>query len=644
MAIKSVNLVIGANIDDPNPTKFAKNDYNPTIREGNFAIFENQVEYNAENPPSDEAFYNVPENEIAKAYHNMILTRKNAFLCIGSSNAYIVSTDTTKFKSPLGAYTSGLEITFTPNHINTGASTINIDGLGVVNLVKKGNIVLVAGELMTEIVARYNSSGYFEIISGVASTLTGNNKKFSVNSGADNFITSSNNNTITINGSVTPLLYTYASGESVEQTDNQNITLEQNGTFLIAKDDFSNYLVPTVLNFRANSISGKNTLYKLLNQVANASANFTNGNNTLSNISGIDWTKIAIGQTITSLISGLATSFTVNGTTSNGSNVITAVTSTLWSSIFKGQVLTGSGIPANTIITDFNQNAQTITLSANATGGGTSAFTLSASPKITSFSQGTNTITLDLPCNATTTASAIQIHSNIDLALATSYFKVGMAVAGTNIAANSTISSIDPTIGSITLNNNATATTQAISGLTASQTGFYESITAPSTANNGELWVNINPLKTYKRVSGSWVESDYVNLGQLVKSNGVIGSVISYAFNGINAYKQETLANGTPYTINDNIGSKDVKFAKYIEFKVAINGFAAGDRLFNPDDGNAGSTVVWYGIMITKINANQFIATIGTAGVTAMDRATGAVPTPVNATNCRMGIMIEKAY
>jgi hypothetical protein len=547
MAIKSVNLVIGRNIDETNPTKFSAPDYNNTAREGNFAIFENQVEYNAENPPSDEPFYDDADNEIAKAYHNMILTRKNAFICTGSSNAYIVSTDTTKFKSPLGAYTSGLEVVFTPNHINTGASTVNVDGLGVKNLVKKGNIALVAGELMTEIVARYNSAGYFEIISGVASTLASNNKKFSVNSGADNFITSSNNNTITINGSVTPLVYTYANGETSEQTNNQDITLDQNGTFLIAKDSFSNYLVPTVLNFRANSINTKNTLYRLLNQVTNATANFTNGSNVLSNISGIDWTKVTIGQTITSLIAGLATNFTINGTATNGSNIITSVTSTLWSSIFKGQVITGSGIPANTIITNFDQNAGTITLSANATGGGTSTFTLSASPKIASFSEINSTITLDLPCTATTTASAIQIHSNIDLTLATSYFKVGMAVAGTNIPANSAISSIDPTIGSITLNNNATATTQAISNLTASQTGFYEATTAPSTANEGEIWVNINPLKTYKRVGGSWAESSYVNLGQLTKSNGVIGSVVSYAFDG---FWNSIISNNSTYTHN----------------------------------------------------------------------------------------------
>jgi hypothetical protein len=575
MAIQSASLTIGRNIDEANPTKFKAEDYNNTIREGNYAIFENQVEYNAENPPSDEPFYNVAENEVAKAYHNMILTRKNAFICTGSSNAYIVSTDTTKFKSPLGAYTSGLEITFTPNHINTGASTVNVDGLGVVNLVKKGNIALTSGQLMTEIVARYNSAGYFEIISGVASNL-GGNKKFSVNSGASNFITSSNNNTITINGSVTPLVYTYANGESVEQTNNQNIALDQNGIFLVAKDDFDNYLVPTVLNFRANSINTKNTLYRLLNQVTNATANFTNGNNVLSNISGIDWTKVAIGQTITSLIAGLATSFTINGTTTNGSNIITGVTSTLWSSIFKGQVITGSGIPANTIITNFDQNAGTITLSANATGGGTSTFTLSASPKIASFSEINNTITLDLPCTATTTASAIQIHSNVDLALATSYFKVGMAIAGTNIPVSSTISSIDPAIGSITLNNNATATTQAISGLTASQTGFYESTTAPSTANDGELWVNINPLKTYKRVSGSWAESSYVNLGEATKSNGVIGSIISYRFNGFNRILSNISAQDL--TQNHNIGSSNIYLQLLLIALTDNNGYIVGDK------------------------------------------------------------------
>jgi hypothetical protein len=62
----------------------------------------------------------------------------------GAANAYVV---TTPFGSPV-AYNPGTVVVFVPNNTNTGASTINVDGLGVKNITDSSNNTLVAGALL----------------------------------------------------------------------------------------------------------------------------------------------------------------------------------------------------------------------------------------------------------------------------------------------------------------------------------------------------------------------------------------------------------------------------------------------------------------------------------------------------------------
>lgn len=60
----------------------------------------------------------------------------------GAANAYVVNL------SPAAtALTTGMQIQFLPNNSNTGASTINVNGLGVVNLLSSTGVALNAGQV-----------------------------------------------------------------------------------------------------------------------------------------------------------------------------------------------------------------------------------------------------------------------------------------------------------------------------------------------------------------------------------------------------------------------------------------------------------------------------------------------------------------
>lgn len=80
----------------------------------------------------------------------------------GIANAYILN-----FASPFSSYQNGEVIFFIPANSNTGASTINVNGLGVVSIINQNGTALAANELLTNQVATimyYN--GNFLLLQG----------------------------------------------------------------------------------------------------------------------------------------------------------------------------------------------------------------------------------------------------------------------------------------------------------------------------------------------------------------------------------------------------------------------------------------------------------------------------------------------
>lgn len=85
----------------------------------------------------------------------------------GIANAYVLN-----FTANFTAYTDGIVIYWIPAHANTGSSTVNVNGLGIVNIINQDGSILTSGELIANQVAvmMYKGTGFQLISSGLASS------------------------------------------------------------------------------------------------------------------------------------------------------------------------------------------------------------------------------------------------------------------------------------------------------------------------------------------------------------------------------------------------------------------------------------------------------------------------------------------
>ena len=92
-----------------------------------------------------------------------------------------------------------------------------------------------------------------------------------------------------------------------------------------------------------------------------------------------------------------------------------------------------------------------------------------------------------------------------------------------------------------------------------------ESYSAPSSPATNQLWLDISvvPYIPKKWSGSSWVITQFVKLGEFVRTSGVIGTPISYVLNG----RFETIISVSPsttYTINHNLGTNKRQSSYYI--------------------------------------------------------------------------------
>lgn len=74
----------------------------------------------------------------------------------GSANAYVLATGLT---TALTAYVTGQSFLIIPNFTNSGAATINVDGLGTKNLTKNGTTALASGDIVSGTIYRIAYDG-----------------------------------------------------------------------------------------------------------------------------------------------------------------------------------------------------------------------------------------------------------------------------------------------------------------------------------------------------------------------------------------------------------------------------------------------------------------------------------------------------
>ena len=158
-------------------------------------------------------------------------------------------------------------------------------------------------------------------------------------------------------------------------------------------------------------------------------------------------TGIPAGTTISAINSStqitLSQSATTNGSSSLtfSSPVVTGLSST--TNLLVGETVTGTGIPAGTTIAAINSSTQ-ITLSQGATAGGSTSLTI-ISPTVT----GLTTVLTGNTTSGSPTVTGLSTTTNL---------VVGEPVSGTGIPSGTTITQINSTSLTITLSQNATAT------------------------------------------------------------------------------------------------------------------------------------------------------------------------------------------
>lgn len=87
----------------------------------------------------------------------------------GSVNAYVIT-----FVANFSAYTDGIVIYWIPSNTNTGPSTLNVNGLGAINIVNADGSALVASSIQANVPAIVlYKGGTFTLVTSISSTNTG---------------------------------------------------------------------------------------------------------------------------------------------------------------------------------------------------------------------------------------------------------------------------------------------------------------------------------------------------------------------------------------------------------------------------------------------------------------------------------------
>lgn len=214
-------------------------DFNNAVRENTDAIFEGQPGIA---DPSGNPTYG-SSNETGARLANFALMRANIFTITGSSNAYIATTNSSYALVGIKFLQNGLRINIIANHTNTGASTINLDTLGVKDIKQIDGTALASGMMVAnkEYTLLYNGT-YFYLINPTVAASIAQPRLFAVNNakvdsnGYANFSQKDSNTQITVlaGGSNPNLALTAYDGTSVTLTsDVVKSGLSTDGTFIM---------------------------------------------------------------------------------------------------------------------------------------------------------------------------------------------------------------------------------------------------------------------------------------------------------------------------------------------------------------------------------------------------------------------------
>lgn len=168
---------------------------------------------------------------------------------------------------------------------------------------------------------------------------------------------------------------------------------------------------------------------------------------------------------------------------------------------------------------------------------------------------------------------------------------------------------------------------------------FTPPASALTTTGQDSWWFDTkNYLMKYGNSVSGWTNKQAVFVGEAIADASTITSVRQYAFNGRAEIEQATLAVGTKYTLNHNIGTKEVVINPYLENKTAEGGFVAGDKLINlPQNGTSG-------LSCTNTGANTLAFTVGSTNLGSVSNNTNGGAHTLTAANWKAKAIVERSF
>lgn len=142
--------------DPVNPEAWTSSNANDTLNEIKGSITDSGQTLIPVDDPADDT-------QLSRSI-SILTGRADFFSDTGAANAYVLAA-VGDIKAPI-AYGPGMQIRWFANAANTGASTVDVAGIGAVDLVRQGGAALTGGEVSTALIniADYKSlTGSFEI-------------------------------------------------------------------------------------------------------------------------------------------------------------------------------------------------------------------------------------------------------------------------------------------------------------------------------------------------------------------------------------------------------------------------------------------------------------------------------------------------
>ena len=138
-----------------------------------------------------------------------------------------------------------------------------------------------------------------------------------------------------------------------------------------------------------------------------------------------------------------------------------------------------------------------------------------------------------------------------------------------------------PNITGISGNGTYTVVLEKGTGIPIATTStITESYSAPSSPVNGDYWLDISTdiATPYKRVSGAWVITQFVKLGEFTITTGTMSTPVSYATNGkyISPDTACVTAANTATTFTHNLGTQLYNSTLYLRCINTEAGYTAG--------------------------------------------------------------------